>query len=215
MHAYVLILSGIAAGNWYGNESGWSRYSMRFDVPFPNGFAMFLRYWAPFVALASIGSDAPQNSSGWAVDGVGLVNPDTADAVSSVLLGCDLAARNGFGAVRRIGQINTTGRESHDDQSGVHGTAGRAADVAVVHQRRPSARFDELPEHGTRLHRRARRGGYRPTRRTGPMGLLGRLISLVVSLAVLAVAVSIALLIVRQAAPNWFEDVTSWFHRAF
>jgi hypothetical protein len=52
-----------------------------------------------------------------------------------------------------------------------------------------------------------RSGGYRRTRR---FGLLGRLVSLVVTLVVLAVAAGIALLILSQAAPDVFAQLTSW-----
>jgi hypothetical protein len=46
----------------------------------------------------------------------------------------------------------------------------------------------------------ARRSGYRPRPRSGPLGLIGRLIKLVATLAVLAVAAGIALLVLHQAA---------------
>ena len=101
-HAYLLALSGIAAGNWYGNDSGWNQYTVRFDVPFPDQFWMFLRYWTPSVALASIGHDGPQDSGGWAVDGFRLVPPAAGQSASAATLECDLAARNPTGVVWRV-----------------------------------------------------------------------------------------------------------------
>jgi hypothetical protein len=50
----------------------------------------------------------------------------------------------------------------------------------------------------------ARRGNYRRTRRSRPLGLLGGLVKLVITLIFLAVAVGVALLIVSQAAPGLF-----------
>ncbi|MGW4210312.1 hypothetical protein ACWEIJ_20150 [Lentzea sp. NPDC004789] len=46
----------------------------------------------------------------------------------------------------------------------------------------------------------ARRGGHHPRRRSGPLGLIGRLIRFVVTLVVLVVAAGIALLVLHQAA---------------
>lgn len=55
----------------------------------------------------------------------------------------------------------------------------------------------------------ARRGSYQ--RRSRQLGLLGGLVKLVITLVFLAFAVGVALLILSQAAPEFLDQVTSWF----
>jgi len=64
----------------------------------------------------------------------------------------------------------------------------------------------------------SRAGQQHYSRPRGPMGFfgaIGRLIGLVITLAVIAVAVGIFLMVLGQVQPDWFANVTSWFESTF
>ncbi|HEX7659777.1 MAG TPA: hypothetical protein VF444_09870 [Pseudonocardiaceae bacterium] len=50
---------------------------------------------------------------------------------------------------------------------------------------------------------------------TGVFGVLGRLVGLVVALAIIAIAVGIFVVILNAAEPGWFGLVQTWFQRIF
>jgi hypothetical protein len=55
----------------------------------------------------------------------------------------------------------------------------------------------------------------RHRRRRGPLGQIRRLIGFVFSLAFIAIAVGILLVILSAAEPDWFHHVTTWFEHTF
>lgn len=57
----------------------------------------------------------------------------------------------------------------------------------------------------------AHRNDVRRPRRGGVLGAIRRLVGLVFSLVVIAIAIGIFLLILSQAQPDWFDQVMSWF----
>jgi hypothetical protein len=58
-------------------------------------------------------------------------------------------------------------------------------------------------------------GYYRPHRRVGFFGVIGRLVSLLFTLVFLAVAAGIVLVILSQAQPDWFAHLKTWFDHTF
>src|SRR5262249_14393361 len=67
---------------------------------------------------------------------------------------------------------------------------------------------------GRRSHYRPH-SNYRPHRRVGFFGMIGRLVSLVFTLVIIAVAVGIFLVILSQAQPDWFTHIKAWFNHTF
>lgn len=103
MVAYTL--TGVVVGDpMMGTGSDWSRGRLEFRVPvrsLGNGKALRLRHWAPFVALSSISNDHTATFAGWAVDGFGLVSPQSLIR-TSVAVFCDVAIRDSDGFINRL-----------------------------------------------------------------------------------------------------------------
>jgi hypothetical protein len=93
----------------------------------------------------------------------------------------------------------------HHDHSGFPSTAGRRPPGAgVVPDRRDRrAAFVAGSDH------------YRPAGGLGPIGLLGRLIGFVITLAVIAVAVGIFPKVLGQAEPGRLHHLATWFDGRF
>ena len=74
-----------------------------------------------------------------------------------------------------------------------------AQSFRTASQQHASASQQHLVRHASDA---ARRAGHHPPARSRPLGLIGRLIRLVATIVVLAVAAGIALAILNQAAPG-------------
>jgi hypothetical protein len=85
-----------------------------------------------------------------------------------------------------------------------------AASASRGAQQHASASYQHTVRHASNaVHRQQHyRGGRR-------FGLLGRLVSLVFTLVIIAVAVGIVLLVLGQAQPDWFDSALTWFERTF
>jgi hypothetical protein len=77
--------------------------------------------------------------------------------------------------------------------------AQQNASMAYQNQVRHSSSVFQSQQHRT--------GG---RRRPGLFGLIGRLVGLVVSLVIIAVAIGIFLFILSQARPEWYHSVMTW-----
>lgn len=86
---WMLVLTGVLVPVLKGGPD-WVHRTLRAAIPIGQNFTA--KQWAPFVALASVDSDAPTSNPGWAVDGFSIANAGaTAD---NVLLDVDTAVRD-------------------------------------------------------------------------------------------------------------------------
>lgn len=85
-----------------------------------------------------------------------------------------------------------------------------AASASRGAQQHASASYQHTVRHASNaVHRQQHlRGGRR-------LGLFGRLVRLVFTLAILVVAVGIVLLVLSQAQPDWFDGAVGWFESTF
>lgn len=72
-------LTGVLAPHLSGIGNEWCQRTLRSTLPLDglDGAMFTARQWAPSVAVAAANTDGPATNAGWAVDGFGLVDPET------------------------------------------------------------------------------------------------------------------------------------------
>jgi hypothetical protein len=104
----LFTITGVVEIAWQTKVTGpgWNRESdlvLEITVPgIPNGKALRLYFWAPFVTINTVSNDGLSNNAGWAVDAFEIIDPGQ-PIEQQVRVKIQIAGRDSDGWIHRLG----------------------------------------------------------------------------------------------------------------
>ena len=102
---HLWTLTGVVVLHLKGTGGDWRREQVNLGITvplIPEGRALRLRHWAPFVTINAVGNDKVAHDAGWALDWFRLANPGT-PTLQQIVVETQVAVRDSDGWVYRVG----------------------------------------------------------------------------------------------------------------